>query len=360
MKLAKYSQILFRNGGSLMRETKPSAIDLFSGCGGLSLGLRLAGYRVVAAVEINKKAAETYRLNHPDVLLVERDITTLSPEELMVRSGITRGELHLLAGCPPCQGFSRIRTRNGSASNADPRNNLAMSFLEFAKALKPRHLLLENVPGLRTQSLWATLKDELALAGYCLVEEVVDAHDFGVPQRRKRLLLLGTLGREPTLPVQCDSRPTVGEALRQVPDGDELHGLRVNHSEAALRIIRAIPKNGGSRADLPNRLRLACHGRTDGFGDVYGRMRWDRPAPTITSGCHNPSKGRFLHPYEDRAISLREAALLQGFPPDYQFVLAHGKEPIALMIGNALPPPMIRIHAEALASREGKIGVINR
>lgn len=337
-----------------MQAEQPSAIDLFSGCGGLSLGLQLAGYRVVAAVELDRKAAHTYRLNHPEVALFERDITELSPIEVMKVCGIRPGQLHLLAGCPPCQGFSRIRTRNGSASNTDPRNNLAIRFLDFAKALRPRHLLLENVPGLRSQTLWHTIKHELVAAGYQLAEEIVDANDYGVPQRRKRLLLLGTFGRAPKVPEPCQVKPTVRDALTLVPAGDPLHELRVNHSEAALRIIRAIPKNGGSRADLPDSLRLACHSRTNGFGDVYGRMHWDRPAPTITSGCHNPSKGRFLHPSEDRAISLREAALLQGFPASYEFELAHGKESIALMIGNALPPPMIRIHAEALTAGEAQ------
>lgn len=327
-----------------------SAIDLFSGCGGLSLGLKSAGYRVVAAVEIDRKAAQTYRLNHPDVTLFERDITELEPGDVMEVCGIRPGKLDLLAGCPPCQGFSRIRTRNGSASNNDPRNNLAMRFLDFAKELRPRHLLLENVPGLRAQPLWRTLKEELVAVGYELAEEIVDANDYGVPQRRKRLLLLGTLGRAPKVPERSAIKPTVRDALALVPANDQLHDLRVNHSDTALRIIRAIPKDGGSRADLPDSLRLACHARTNGFRDVYGRMHWDRPAPTITSGCHNPSKGRFLHPSEDRAISLREAALLQGFPPSYQFDLAHGKESIALMIGNALPPPMIRMHAEALTA----------
>ncbi len=350
MKSVISSQSSLPRGAPAMQFERPSAIDLFSGCGGLSLGLQLAGYRVVAAVELDKKAAHTYRLNHPDVALFERDITELSPSEVMRTCGISRGELDLLTGCPPCQGFSRIRTRNGSASNTDPRNNLAMRFLDFAKALRPRNVLLENVPGLRAQALWRTLKEELLIAGYQLAEEIVDANDYGVPQRRKRLLLLGTLGRAPKVPERCQFKPTVKDALTLVQAGDRLHELRVNHSEAALNIIRAIPKNGGSRADLPSSLRLACHARTNGFGDVYGRMHWDRPAPTITSGCHNPSKGRFLHPSEDRAISLREAALLQGFPADYQFELAHGKESIALMIGNALPPPMIRIHAEALTA----------
>lgn len=114
-------------------------------------------------------------------------------------------------------------------------------------------------------------------------------------------------------------------------------------------MIEAIPKDGGSRHSLPTSMKLGCHAKTSGFNDVYGRMKWDDVAPTITSGCSNPSKGRFIHPYEDRPITLREAALLQGFPADYRFNITHGKEAIALMIGNALPPAFIAAHGKAMA-----------
>jgi DNA (cytosine-5)-methyltransferase 1 len=112
-----------------------------------------------------------------------------------------------------------------------------------------------------------------------------------------------------------------------------------------LKLIRDIPKDGGSRGDLPRARQLRCHKKSDGFSDIYGRMAWKKVAPTITSGCFNPSKGRFLHPESDRAITMREAALLQGFPRDYSFALSYGKQAIALMIGNALPPEFIRRHA---------------
>ncbi|KAF1697642.1 DNA cytosine methyltransferase [Pseudoxanthomonas koreensis] len=333
-----------------MRNDHLTAIDLFSGCGGLSLGLKMAGFKVLAAIEIDRRASETYRLNHPDVRLFSDDIRSVSAADMGESLGLKPGELGLLAGCPPCQGFSRIRTKNGARGNSDPRNDLALAFLEFAQILRPKNLLLENVPGLRRQSIWVTLKAGLVKVGYRLVEEVVDASDYGVPQRRKRLILLGSLDRDPIKPDRCSTRLTVGDALSQVPMDDDLHLLRVNHSEGAMRIIRAVPKNGGSRSDIPDELTLPCHRRINGFGDVYGRMQWDKPAPTITSGCHNPSKGRFVHPFEDRAISLREAAVLQGFPVEYRFLKSHGKEAIALMIGNALPPPMICAHASALRS----------
>ena len=140
-------------------------------------------------------------------------------------------------------------------------------------------------------------------------------------------------------------RKAIGGLNRAGASGDELHDLPERRAKRVLQLIREIPKNGGSRADLPAARQLKCHIRQDGFHDIYGRMSWDDVAPTITSGCHNPSKGRFLHPDEDRAITLREAALLQSFPQTYRFPLSGGKEAIALMIGNALPPEFIRRHA---------------
>lgn len=332
-----------------MRNCEFTAVDLFSGCGGLSLGLKLAGFRVLAGVEIDKKAAETYRSNHPESRLVQADICSVSPKSLMRDLGINRGQLDLLAACPPCQGFSRIRTRNGAHSSRDPRNSLALRFVDFAKELKPRWLLLENVPGLSKNAVWKKLCRGLRDAGYIIHDGVVDASDYGVPQRRKRLILVGQLGSEPAIPRPSKRKVSVAEALSMIPHDfdDELHNLPSKRAPHVEEIIRAIPKNGGSRDALPSRLQLDCHSRVNGFADVYGRMRLDDVAPTITSGCHNPSKGRFIHPIEDRVISLREAALLQGFPLDYKFDVRHGKESIALMIGNALPPPMIAAHAQA-------------
>ena len=183
---------------------------------------------------------------------------------------------------------------------------------------------------------------------------LLDVADFGVPQRRKRLVVLASRVGTMTQLQPVSTRKTVRDAIAGLPhterSDDPLHNLGEARSERIRRLIGSIPKNGGSRSDLPKHLTLRCHANTDGYYDVYGRMAWDDVAPTITGGCINPSKGRFLHPEEDRAITLREAALLQSFPLDYAFSLERGKYAAAEMIGNALPPAFSRIQAEAIKS----------
>src|SRR5581483_8379026 len=182
--------------------------------------------------------------------------------------------------------------------------------------------------------------------------EVLDAVDYGVPQRRRRLVMLAVEGAVVPFAPAIAQRSTVEEAIGDLPaagsSGDPLHDLAEHRSPEVKARIAAIPKNGGSRTDLGKAAQLACHRKTDGFKDIYGRMAWSKPAPTITSGCVNPSKGRFLHPEEDRAITLREAALLQGFPAGYTFSLDRGKFAAAAMIGNALPPPFVEAHARQI------------
>lgn len=328
------------------------AIDIFSGCGGLSLGLKGAGFAVAAAVEIDRKAQETYRLNHPNVRLYAQDIRELDPAEVLRGAGLKPGELDLLAGCPPCQGFSRLRTKNKRTSVSDDRNNLVEDFLRFIVVMKPKTVMLENVPALAKDARFLKMRRQMHGLGYKTIVHVLDAADYGVPQRRKRLIMLASNVHTPVLAGKARKRVTVRAALKGLakPDAarDKLHRLGEKRSEAVRDLIALIPKNGGSRSDLPKRYQLDCHKRSDGFSDVYGRMAWDDVAPTITSGCHNPSKGRFLHPSQNRTITLREAAILQGFPRRYKFNVDHGKEGIALMIGNALPPPFIAAHAGAL------------
>jgi DNA (cytosine-5)-methyltransferase 1 len=336
-----------------------SAIDLFSGCGGLSRGLEDAGFRVYAAVEIDPKAQATYRLNHPDAHLYEQDIRTLDPRIVLKEVGLEPGQLDLLAGCPPCQGFSRLRTKNKQAAVEDERNNLVFEFLRFVEEMRPKTVMLENVPALGRDDRFDSLRKQLQQAGYKSVVQVLDAANYEVPQRRKRLIMLASRIHEPQMASPSRTKVTVRQALSGVgapsKSRDKLHALPERRSQAVKDLIAKIPKNGGSRSDLGSGLQLECHKRTAGFFDVYGRMAWDDVAPTITSGCHNPSKGRFLHPSYNRTITLREAALLQGFPINYRFEVSHGKEAIALMIGNALPPPLIRAHASAL--REGILAV---
>jgi DNA (cytosine-5)-methyltransferase 1 len=335
------------------------AVDLFSGCGGLSLGLKEAGFYVAAAVEIDRKAQATYKLNHPSARLYGQDIRSLDPAQVLKDAELKAGELDLLAGCPPCQGFSRLRTKNQKTAVKDDRNNLVADFVRFAKIMKPKTIMLENVPALAKDGRFTRMRNQLGELGYKMVVHVLDAADYEVPQRRKRLIMLASRIYEPQIASKAGERVTVRAALAGVgapsKSKDKLHALGENRSQAVRDLIARIPKDGGSRSDLGQEDQLECHKRSDGFSDVYGRMAWDDVAPTITSGCHNPSKGRFLHPSYNRTITLREAALLQGFPRDYAFDTTHGKEAIALMIGNALPPPFIAAHAGAL--RDGLLAV---
>jgi DNA (cytosine-5)-methyltransferase 1 len=212
--------------------------------------------------------------------------------------------------------------------------------------------MIENVPALTKNVRFQRMRRELHSLGYETVVRVLDAADYAVPQRRKRLIMLASKVHTPVLAEKASKRVTVRQAFDGMSSPkstrDKLHRVGENRSSEVRKLISLIPKNGGSRSDLPSEYELECHRRSDGFHDVYGRMFWDDVAPTITSGCHNPSKGRFLHPSRNRTITLREAAVLQGFPRRYRFNVDHGKGSIALMIGNALPPPFIAAHAGAL------------
>lgn len=330
------------------------ALDLFSGCGGLSLGLRQAGFQVIGAIDVDELAVETYRANHKHVRVWRRNIRWLRPRLLMRELGLRPGQLDLLAGCPPCQGFSNIRTLNGSRVVDDPRNDLIRDFLRFVRALRPKAIMMENVPGLLNDARFAQFVKKLRAMGYKPKFKVLDTASFGVPQRRKRMILLAGRSNRLTFAKPARKKRTVGEAIGSLPrpgkSGDKLHDLPALRDPRIKKLIKQIPRNGGSRIDLGSGYQLPCHRRCDGFKDIYGRMSLNDVAPTITSGCINPSKGRFLHPRQDRAITLREAALLQTFSRRYKFSLRRGKYPIAEMIGNALPPQFIKRHAAQVRS----------
>jgi DNA (cytosine-5)-methyltransferase 1 len=329
---------------------RPTAIDCFAGCGGMSEGLRRAGYDVIGAIEIDKDAAAVYKLNHPDTKVWRRDITRLPATKILRDLGLRKGQLDLLGGCPPCQGFSTLRTYNGKRRIRDKQNDLIFQFQRLVLKLRPKRVMMENVPGLEDDFRLKKFRARLEGAGYASDAEVHNVVEYGVPQRRRRLVLLAS--RVPgTVEFAAPSRKvrTVGDAIGKLPkagkSGDPLHDLPENRSRTVAARIRRVPRNGGSRSALPSRLCLRCHKDSNGFKDVYGRMAWDQPAPTITTGCFNPSKGRFLHPTAHRAITMREAALLQTFPRKYQFPARLGKVRLATMIGNALPPEFIRRHA---------------
>ena len=235
-----------------------------------------------------------------------------------------------------------LRTLNGGRSVDDSRNDLVKEFCRLALELRPQAILMENVPGLANDARFDSLVSKLRSADYVVKWAVLDAADFKVPQRRRRLILTAGAGFNVSFPTAHKRRMNVRRAIERLPaageSGDPAHDHGERRSSRVRRRIARTPLDGGSRTDLSHEHQLACHRKCGGFKDVYGRMSWDDVAPTITSGFVNPSKGRFLHPVENRAITVREGALLQTFPPDYHFPLSEGKFPVAELIGNAVPP----------------------
>lgn len=318
-----------------------TSIDLFAGCGGLTLGMEKAGFETKVAVEINSTAVEAFKLNHKNVSVIQKDIREIEIDE--VKSILGPKPLHLLAGCPPCQGFSSIRKLNRKRSALDERNSLVLEYFRFVKELMPLTIMMENVPGLRDYYLFKQVVRDLTKLGYNPKIEIVNVKNYGVPQNRKRLVLVGSLLGDINVAPSTNKKVTVRQAIGNLDpvskSKDHIHKIYARHEKRILEMIKLIPKNGGSRTDLPKEYILKCHKKKRiGFHDVYGRLRWDDYATTITGGCLNPSKGRFLHPKYNRSITAREAALLQTFPLSYEFPKNISKTDIALLIGNALPP----------------------
>lgn len=322
----------------------------------MSQGLKQAGFRVIGAIEMDSVAADVFKLNHPTAHIWVQDVKTVTSDQILSELDLEIGELDLLGGCPPCQGFSRLRTYNGSRRVRDRQNDLIFEFQRLVLGLLPKRVMMENVPGLLENKRLKQFRASLELAGYAVQVSLLNVKDYGVPQRRCRLVLLASRVAAVAFAKPSKRIVSVRDAIGSLPavgrSGDPLHDIPEKRSSGVLLRIRSVPANGGSRRSLPEHLHLECHKTFDGFKDVYGRMAWDQPAPTITTGCFNPSKGRFLHPDQDRAITMREAALLQSFPMSYKIPAAIGKVKIATMIGNALPPCFIKRHAQQLLAVE--------
>lgn len=327
------------------KENRFLAIDLFCGCGGVTEGLKQAGFTVVAAVDNDPICCETYRLNHPEVKLIEKDICKTSARSLKLILG--KRKLHLLVVCAPCQPFSSLN----KSTKPDDRVFLILQAIRFTKALRPKFVLFENVPGLtKNKPIIEELKKEFAKLGYVIGEpQAIDAADYEVPQRRLRCVIVAAKKKTVQLPAPktpAGKRITVRRVLGQLPvagsknQDDPLHVSR-HHSKITIQRLQHISHDGGSRDELPPKLVLPCHKKLDDAGnmayysDVYGRMRWDDVAPTLTTGCTDVTKGRYAHPCYDRAITLREAALLQTFPVNYRFY--GNSSQISRQIGNAVP-----------------------
>jgi DNA-cytosine methyltransferase len=326
-----------------------TAVDIFSGAGGTTQGLRDAGFEVIAAIENDPAAADSYGQNHPDTRLIKHDIERVQAPALARRILDEGDRLDLLTACPPCQPFSTL----GTGDADDPRNALVSALARFVRELRPRAVVLENVPGLRRERRFVRLAAEISKS-YSTREYVVEAADFGIPQRRRRMIALfvercadAELPADllDALPDQFDVSPTTaGAALAEAAElteaEDPVHRARASKPKTLAR-IRAI-RQGGGRTQLPPHLRLACHDDLEqqSATSVYGRIDPLLPAPTMTTRCTTPSCGRFIHPTEHRGLTLREAALLQTFPIDYEFRGNHGE--VERQIGNAFPPKLAR------------------
>ncbi|GHT79439.1 restriction endonuclease subunit M [Spirochaetia bacterium] len=332
-----------------MTEQTFISIDLFSGVGGLTEGLRKAGFETKFAFEINPVASKAYSMNHADTVVITQDIRQVNLDE--IKKKLNGAEIHLLAGCPPCQGFSSIRRLNRAKPVDDKRNDLINEYVRFVKYFMPYTIMLENVPWLLQDALFVKAKQELENIGYKnIVADVLNVKDYGVPQNRRRLVMIGSrlgpIELAPSISKKVTVRACIGNLPVPKDSNDPLHKIFPTHTKKVQKLINDIPHNGGSRKDLGKDRQLVCHTKKNiGFHDVYGRLRWDDCSSTITGGCLNPSKGRFLHPEQNRCISAREAALLQSFPKGYQFPTDVSKGAIALMIGNALPPKFSCYHA---------------
>ncbi|WP_153176005.1 DNA cytosine methyltransferase [Streptomyces sp. E2N171] len=330
--------------------TQPSAIDLFAGAGGATQGLMGAGFSVLAAVENDSNAAATHAKNHPSSQLWETDIRRLQASRMRHQLNLSPGELTLLKTCPPCQGFSSLASGKGLTDQE--RNDLVVHTVRFVRAFMPRSVLLENVPGLGKDARLQYVRDSLSSLGYVSKVYRFEASEFSVPQRRRRLIMLAVRGKKAELPediadVVPDFRGSVSvrkafaELQPKVRNDDPLNRHRKS-SDKVLQRISAIPIGGG-RFDLPEEHQLECHKRLGAKNATasYGRIKWDAPSPTMTTRCTTPACGTFVHPEENRGITLREAATLQTFPFDYDFQGDYGS--IERQIGNAVPVRMATV-----------------
>lgn len=343
-------------------EKKYRIIDCFCGAGGLSLGFERAGFEVVYAFDIDKASIDTYKHNpkfHRGPAFV-RDIYHVGKESIERDIGGELGTIDAIVGGPPCQGFSVQRR----GEDADTRNNLVLEYVRLIQEIRPKLFVMENVGGLlsvRGKPYLEQLTAKLGETGYRILQRKLLATDYGVPQSRRRVFIVGELGADgafryrfpepsgnPPKTVRMAIGDLMGKDERDVPNhkADKL-------SDVNLRRIRAV-KEGEGRDSLPDELQLDCHKnhKSHRHLDTYGRMAWDKPSPTITARFDSFSRGRFGHPALDRTITLREGARLQTFPDEFEFL--GSKVEAARQIGNAVPPVLAeRVAQSVRAALEG-------
>jgi DNA (cytosine-5)-methyltransferase 1 len=324
-----------------------SAIDLFCGAGGLSLGLKQAGVNIAAGIDLDPDCAYPFETNLGAKFLL-KDVTELSAKEL--NELWHPGHIRLLAGCAPCQPFSSHRR---GADTSDENNwNLLAQFERLVRETLPELVTMENVTRLGRMSVFDGFVAALRELGYEVSFGTLFGPEFGLPQERRRLVLLASRVGPVAMPVGKKDKQrfkTVAETIRHLPPllsgesdpDDALHTARRLSPLNQARIEASLP--GGTWRDWPDELLADCHRRESGasFQSFYGRMEWNRPSPTITTQAFNFGTGRFGHPEQHRSLTLREAAMLQGFPRSYQFVpdfVKPSMQSVGRLIGNAVPP----------------------
>jgi len=360
----KIVKMLPKKGLVTMPKDRFTVVDLFAGAGGFSCAARSIGLQVLAAVENDKHASSTYRHNFIKYkhtrnrpILFTDDINELEPSKVLQSISQTFGDtqIDIVVGGPPCQGFSKHRHKDSGVD--DPRNTLLLRYFTFIHELNPKYFLMENVGGL----LWPKHKKyldrfyELAQEnGYNVCEpQVLDAKNYGVPQNRKRVFILGkrsditwspifqwppkTTHASPNSPEVKQNKKRPWNTAASVFDAPFVENdpiaVHMNHSEELVAVFASTPPDGGSRFESGRC--LPCHQKAEGHHDVYGRISTKRPGPTMTTGCINPSKGRFLHPFENHGITIRHAARFQTFPED--FIFLGGLMSASRQVGNAVP-----------------------
>jgi DNA (cytosine-5)-methyltransferase 1 len=362
---------------------QPNAVDLFCGCGGISTGLRSAGFNIVAGVEIEPRFLATFKANFPAAHGLNLDLAKTSPVDFMELIGIRPGELDLLAGGPPCQGFSKNVPRSRRFLE-DPKNMLVQTFIDYCEVIQPRMVLMENVAEMKNgfeQAYTQELVERLATAGYTVNYGVLLAADYGVPQRRRRAFFLGSrdgtrlsfpmathIARRAAPGLFVQPHVSVWEAISDLPSLEhgqgsdpceyasdpqsdfQMHIRRTsvvvrNHVArklAAVQFARLSSLNPGEGLkQLPEELRPKS-----GYSGAYGRLTKEMVAATVTRWVFHPGSGRFGHPVDIRTVTMREAARLQAFPDDFVFTGSYNEQ--AAQIGNAVPPLLAQRVAESM------------
>ena len=362
-----------RSSASIHNEIQ--VIDMFCGCGGMSLGFESLGramgaYQLVGGIDINQQSLDTYAKAF-GVPAVNLDVRELAGKRNLNKffSGLfpdlNRDKPLVLIGCAPCQGFTAHRKYNWD--EPDERNNLIKAFADVAVKIKPDCVVMENVPELLSERYWPHFeyfKKKMVKAGYFVKQTIHTSASFGVPQERFRAIVIA-MKHDFNLPLehlQRGSFKTVRDAIGSLPKvkagepckSDAMH-KSASHKPSTIEIIKKVPLNGGSR---PRNTELEQLKSFRGFADVYGRLSWDKPAITITHYARNPASGRFTHPEQHRGLTMREAARIQSFPDGYPFL--GGFDEVFRQIGEAVPPLLgLAVAASVLVNLRGECLEIN-